>query len=136
MVSMNLEEVCLLRSNELTRILAGCVAINPLKVLPLIDKLRPESLTDDVARQFILVMRGRFPELQIADNDHQGILFIEWATEHHLLFEYALWMTEIKDSIEDAKNAIRELQALAITLHEIEGLQAWIKAQEAYVNGR
>jgi hypothetical protein len=116
--------------------LAGCVAINPVKVLPMIDKLRPESLTDEIARKFILAMREKLPELQKADNDHQGIIFIEWATENHLLFDYALWITEVRDSIVDAENAIRELQKLAIALDTLEGLQDWIKTREDYVHGR
>jgi hypothetical protein len=133
---INLTDVCRLRSNELTRILAGCVGINPLKVLPMIDKLRPESLTDNAARQFILAMREKLPELKKIDNDHQGEIFVEWATANHLLFDYALWMTEVRDSVEDAKSAIRELQALAITLHEIQGLQTWLMSREEYINGR
>jgi hypothetical protein len=133
---INLVDACRLRSHELTRVLAGAVVINPLAVLPLIDKLRPESLTDNAAKKFILAMKDRLPELQISDNDHQGIIFIEWATDNHLLFDLALWMNEVRYSIEDAKNAVKELQKLAIALNALEGLQDWIKAREEYIYGR
>ena len=63
----------------------------------MLDKLRPESLTDNAARQFILAMTEKLSELQKLDYDHQGTLFIEWATEHRLLFDYALWLTEVRD---------------------------------------
>jgi len=133
---INLVDACRLRSNELTRILAGAVVINPTEVLPLIDRLRPDSLTDNAAKEFILEMKNRLPELQNSDNDHQGVIFIEWATDHHLLFDLAMWMTEVKYSIEDAKNAVQELQKLAIAINALEGLQDWIKAREEYIYGR
>jgi hypothetical protein len=136
MDNINLTDACRLRSNEFTRILAGCVAINPVKVLPMIEKLRPQSLTDIGARSFILAMRKKLPELIKADNDYQGTIFIEWATENHLLFDLALWMSEIKDSIADAENAIKQLKALAISLDTFERLQDWVKERQVYIYGR
>jgi len=132
---LSLQDACILRSNELTKILAGCIAVNPLKVLPMVEKLRPDSLTDNVAKEFILTMKDRLSELQQVDYDHQGITFVEWATDHHCLFDYALWITEVKDSILDAENAIRELKKLAIALNTVGELQDWIQAREAYIRG-
>jgi hypothetical protein len=127
---MNLTDACRLRSNELTRILAGAVFINPTAVLPMIDKLRPEALTDEAAIRFILAMREKFTELQAADNDHQATIMIVWAVENHLLIDLGIWMNDIENSITDAENAIRELQSLAIAFHELEALQGWIKDAE------
>jgi hypothetical protein len=136
MDSINLTDACRLRSNELTRILAGCVAINPVKVLPMIYRLRPQSLTDDAARKFIVEMREQLEELQKTDYYHQGEIFVDWARENHLLFDYALWMTEVKDAVKDAENAVKGLQKLAIALNTIEGLQDWLLAREEHIYGR
>ena len=133
---MKIADACLIRSTELSKIIAGCVGINPVKVILMLDRLQPQALTDEIARSFILAMRGKLPELQKADNDHQTTIMIDWAITNHCLFDFALWMTEVKDSIVDAENSIRELQGLAIAIHEIESLQDWIKAREDYVNGR
>ncbi|NJD60446.1 MAG: hypothetical protein C3F13_09590 [Anaerolineales bacterium] len=131
---MNLDQVCVLRSNELTRILAGCVAIDPLLVLPMLDRLKESAFTDDHARQFILAMKDKLPDLRNADEDQQVAITIGIASNFQFLSDYALWIsaiTEYEQSIsQQVEAAIRELQGLAITRHTLTSLSEWIEAAE------
>jgi hypothetical protein len=128
---VNFEDVCLQRSNALTRLLAGCVAICPAEILPLLDRLKVEALTDLEARRFLLAMQARLPELQAADVDRQISISVEVAKDSNLMVDYLRWITLVDDAWENATEAIKELQALAITLSTIGGLQEWIASCEA-----
>jgi hypothetical protein len=127
---MNLEDVCLLRSNALTRLLAGALAIDPVIVLPMLDRLKPEALTDLQARRYITAMQGRLQELQAADIDRQIAIGIETARDSGLMMDYMRWITLVNDLRQDATAAIRDLQALAITLNTLAGLRDWIRTCE------
>jgi hypothetical protein len=135
-MTKSLTDYCLLRSNELTCILAGCVALDTFNALKVIEKLHDESLTDLKARSFIIGMRNKLTELQAADEAGIVQIIIEIARENNCLFDYAYWLTIVKDAKKDAKEAVRELQGIAITLHTLKSLQAWIKEQEAYYERR
>jgi hypothetical protein len=123
---MNLEDVCLLRSNELTRTIAGCAAIDPVNVLPLLDRLKSSALSDIQAHRYITALYGRYEEIIGADLDRQIEISLEVVKENHMEVDYMRWITSVSDVQQDAKNAIRELQALAITLDTIAGLRGWI----------
>jgi hypothetical protein len=131
---MNLEQVCFLRSNELTRVLAGCVVIDPLLVLPMLDRLRESAFTDEHARKFILAMKERLPDLRNADEDQQIAITIGIASAFHFLSDYTIWITAISEYemnlSQQAEVAIKELQGLAITRHTLAGISEWIEAAE------
>lgn len=114
----------------MTRLLAGCVAIDPARVLPMLDRLKPEALTDTQARRYILEMRGRLPELQAADIDRQAEISRASVQGTCLMVDYLKWINLVDDVRQDAAAAIRELQALSITLNEIAGLRDWIQTCE------
>jgi hypothetical protein len=133
---MNLTDACRLKSNELCRILAGCTAIDPSWTLSKLERLQPQALSDEKARRFILGVKEKLIELQAATPDHQAEIVVQVASDNNLLMDYISWITTPRNLYQDVPTAIRELQALAITLHEIENLKDWIKAREEYVNGR
>jgi hypothetical protein len=127
---MNLDDACLLRSNELTRILAGSLAIDPIFVMPLIEKLKLEALTDINSRRFIEAIKDKLQLLQDATIDEQAEIVVHIANELHLLLEYIEWIILPVNLYQDAPAAITELQKLAITHNTINGLQKWVKALE------
>jgi hypothetical protein len=126
----NLDDICLTRSNDLTRQLAGCVAIDPLFTLPLIDRLQVSALTDLEARRYILAMRVREPDFYGLDIDGQIELAREIACKNNLYLQYCGWVTRVNGARRTAAEAIRLLQALSITLNTIEELGEWNKTCE------
>jgi hypothetical protein len=116
-----------MRSNALTRVLAGCIAICPIEILPLLGRLKPEALTDLEARCYIQTMQLRLPELQEADLEGQTDISVKVAKDSNLIIQYLGWVILVKDVWQDASAAIRELQGLAITLDTIAGLRDWIQ---------
>jgi hypothetical protein len=133
---MNLTDAISLRSNELSRILAGCVAIDPLWTLPKLEKLHTGALTDIQADRFIETVKGHQNELEGASVEVQCKLMARIACENRLHSEYMQWITLPYCLYQDAPTAIKELQSLTITKHTINGLQGWIRDQEAYINAR
>ena len=123
---MNLDEVCQLRSNALCRELAGCLAIDPLFVLPLLDRLKSEAFTDTQAKIFIEAVRENVPELQAANPDEQATIVVHIASENNLLSDYCSWIIMPKNLYRDAPSAIKELKSLAITQNTLAGLAEWI----------
>jgi hypothetical protein len=133
---MNLTDICRLRANEISRELAGCVGIDPLWTLSKLERLQPQALSDELARRFILGVKEKLIELQTATPDQQAEIVVQIASDNNLLMDYISWITIPRNLYQDVPAAIHELQALAITLHEMENLLDWIKAREEYVNGR
>jgi len=130
-MSKNLTDVCLLRSNELTRVLAGCVILDPVVVISMLNKLRDDAYTDLNARSFILAAREKLSDLQAADEAGQIKILIGIAKEKNIMLDYLIWITLVKDVKQDAHEAIKELQALAITLNTVANLQTWYRKVEA-----
>jgi hypothetical protein len=133
---MNLDEACLLRSNELSQILAGCVALDTFDTLKQIERLHDRDLTDLQARSFILGMREKLPELQAADEEGIIQIIIQVCRDKNCLWDYCYWLTLVRDATQDAAKAVKELQRIAITLNTIANLQEWIKTQEAWIERR
>jgi hypothetical protein len=131
---VNLEEAILMRSNELTRILAGCVAIDPPRILPMLKRLKPEAFTDQTAKKYIFAMQEQLEELQAADEARQIAIGIEIAKNFNFLPDYCIWITAVSDLILQAETCVKELQGLAITLHTIGGLQDWIDGAQKEIN--
>lgn len=127
---MNLDDACRLRSNELTRILAGCVGINPVWTLPKLEKLKEDAFTDINAYRFILAVKEKMPELLTTDDNMQSKIVVQVASKNNLLSDFLLWITTPTNLYRDAPAAIKELQALAVTQNTIIGLQDWIKTCE------
>jgi hypothetical protein len=134
-MSTTLNEVCILRANELTRILAGCIAIDPVTVLPMLAKMHDGVFTDANARLFILSMRNNYFKLQKMDDEQQIASIMKIIKQKSIMMDYLSWLAIIP-SIEvknEAATAIKELKRLAITLDTIGDLQVWYRENvEAY----
>ena len=132
----NIDDIILLRSNELTCLLAGCASINPVEVLPLISELKRMDLTDIQARKFLLCLKSHFQELKSADDDTQVAICVGVAEKLGYFPEYARWLTLLEgNSLETSRQAIEEIRNLKITLDtlvrlkpfilEVEGASEW-----------
>lgn len=134
-MSTTIYDVCVLRANELTRILAGCIAIDPVEILPMLDRLKDGIYTDTNARQFILAMRSKLSEFQALDIDAQTDLILKIVKRLKVMMDYISWLATIPglDVKKEATEAIRELKKLAITIDTIGNLQVWYRENvEAY----
>jgi hypothetical protein len=115
-------DVVQLRQSRLTQVLAGCAAIDPVRVLPLIQgELRETDLTNERARRFITAMGKRLPELQRCSLDRHAAICLEVANSQRAIAEYCGWVACVGDVAEaTAKKAIREIQRLAITFETLK----------------
>ena len=50
---LNLADAAAFRMSELSRLLAGLATLAPAEVMPMVETLNPEDLTDEHARQFL-----------------------------------------------------------------------------------
>jgi hypothetical protein len=130
---ISLADACQFRSNELTRILAGCVAMDPCWTLPLVEKLLPGALTDNNARRYIVAVKEKLPELKATDGMDQCRIVVRIAGDNNLLSDYISWIFLPSNLYQDTPDAIAELQALAITENTLSGLQDWIKDTEELI---
>lgn len=129
---MNLEEVCLIRLGELSEILAGLVALEPVETLPILESLKSEDLINIQARKFIEAMKEKLPELQKETSDAQINIGVQVAHDIGVLSkDYLDWVTDVIDK--NAAEVTREIKRLVITLSTIGDLQRLIKDnQELY----
>ncbi len=123
---MDLQHVIILRKNELTRLLAGCTAIDPVWMLPKMENLPDDLLTDNIARKFIQAVRAKLPELQATSDDDQCRMVVKVAGDQGVLSDYCQWIFKPTNLYEDGPAAIQELKRLSITLDTLTGLQGWI----------
>jgi hypothetical protein len=129
---MNLVEAITLRQNLLTCTLAGCVGIDPLYVMPLLEKLKPEALTDERARRYILAVKEKLPELEAANEHDQANIVAHVATELGCLIDYSKWIFLPCNLYRDAARAIKELQSIAVTRDTLKGLSDWLQDIEDF----
>lgn len=120
-MTRDLRDYALVKQNELTRILAGCAIVDPALVVELVRKLRPDDLTDEPARKFLLALT---PE----SNPR------ELAASLGLCKEYTTWMglgcDELWDIPRTARSATDEIKRLCVVRQGLTELQDWLKDAE------
>jgi hypothetical protein len=131
---MNLIEAIDLRKNELSRLLAGSTAIDPIWTIDKIGQIRDALLTDLTARKYIRAVREKLPELQAVSDDEQSKIVVRIATETGILSDYCKWVCLPSNLYQDVPAAIQELKALSITSTTLADLQDWIKDIEAFAS--
>jgi hypothetical protein len=124
---LSLVDLSVMRQSELTRILAGCAAIDPMIVLPMIDGIKAEDLTDERGRIYLLQLRERLPEIQKASDDESAGIRVEVAFSNNFQADYYKWLllaTEEEITAgELAARCIQQIKRLVVLRDGIEDLQ-------------
>lgn len=109
----DLRDFALARENELTRILAGLALLDPPFVVELVKGLRPDDLTDELARKFLLALK---PDSSPAD----------LALELGLANEYMRWLGLASDHLWGLRTVGSELKKLVVLRQGLDELQGWL----------
>jgi hypothetical protein len=128
---MNLDDIVMARMSELAGILAACASVNPMKVLPLLDQLEDQHLTNVQARRYLLALRARYDELKAATDDERPGICLQTACGTGTLLDCAAWLSKFEgNAVETAQAAIDEIQRAIITMNYLRRLKTYIKACE------
>jgi hypothetical protein len=91
----------------------------------MLERLKPESLTDVKAGRYIEAVNQHYHDTDETDDITEQI-----ARDLNMLVDYCIWIVLVRDWHQDALNAVREMQALAVTVDTLESLQSWIQTSE------
>lgn len=124
-MAKDLRDFALARQNELTRTLAGCACVDPTHVVELVRKLRPDDITDEHARKFLLALTP--------DADP-----LETARTTGTIREYPEWLGIATDRLFElhaaATAAVDEIKRLVVMRQALNELSTWLA--EAREKGR
>jgi len=119
------------RQAELAQLIAGCAAISPVAVLPILKRLNPDDLQDEQARKYLAELRWRLVDLERADELKTAEIVVQVAIDCGCAIDYLRWICLPDLPVEPvAEEAIRELQEMVISRRAIGRLHDYARSAE------
>jgi hypothetical protein len=125
---ISLYDVMGCRLSELSQIIAGCSAVDPVQVIPLLKHLEISDLRDDLARAYIATLVSRFDEIQAAKGEQVFEIVVQAAFKCNCPIEFMKWLNRLNGwPAETAEKAIKDIKSIIVARAVISDLQDYVK---------
>jgi hypothetical protein len=126
-MTIALDDLITRRLGELSKVLAGCAQVDPIRVIPLISNLSPRDIQDERAKKYLAALQENYQEIQ--DSQEPIELVARLAIGGGFAIDYLEWLLLacelLTSSYELACEIMTEIQKLVNTRQTVSDLQAY-----------